>query len=316
MRQVLDEADGLPALLEAIEDRAAEYAGARDLLDHDIRRQDVELPDLPRRLVWDEIWHWLDGRRTRFDRWIHGAYRALGDFVTRPWRSDATDKLDEFRRAEFDRLQAALAAKLEQLERLRRGGNAILVRELSSVLGGLERSELFAELKRRHDAAPLVTDSYRQYIREQLDAFEQQNPAMVKGITWALVGTAVVRPAISVGLAVAGAHGVELAAGHWAMSWVGDVAVGTATAAVGEAVAVPTGQFALKALLAGLFGRFYLERVKLLTKTLDDVVLGPVVDRLNSLAAAAENPQRKRAEALIGELRKSIDRSMVAETLT
>lgn len=314
LRRVVDDADGLPAFLEAIDLRAAEYAGARDLLDHDIRKQDVELPDLPRRLVWDEIWKWLECRRTRFDRWIHGTYRTLSDMVTSLWRRDPAETLDDFRRAEFERLQAALAAKLDQLERLRRGGNAILSRELAAVLGGLERSQLFAELQRRHASAPLVTDGYRQFIHEQLDAFERQNPALVKGITGALVATAVIRPAISVGLAVVGAHGVELAAGHWAISWVGDVAVGTATAAAGEAVTVPTGQLALAALLSGLFARFYLERVKLLTKTLDDLVLGPVVDRLNRLAAASDDPQRQQAARLIADLRTSLDSTTVPQS--
>ena len=307
LRRVVDDGDGLPAFLEAIDLRAAEYAGARDLLDHDIRKQDVELPDLPRKLVWDEIWKWLESRRTRFDRWIHGSYRALSEMVTSLWRRDPAETLDEFRRAEFERLQAALAAKLDQLERLRRGGNTILNRELSTVLGGLERSQLFAELQRRHASTPLVTDGYRQFIHDQLDAFERQNPALVKGITGGLIATAVVRPAISIGLAVVGAHGVELAAGHWAMSWVGDVAVGTATAAAGEAVTVPTGQLALKTLLSGLFAQFYFERVKLLTKTLDDLVLGPVVDQLDRLATAAEDPQRLQAAKLIAELRTSLD---------
>lgn len=315
LRQVVDPQEGLPAFLSAIDRAAADYAGALELLDHDIRKQNVELPDLPRQVVWEEIWKWLDSRRTKFDRWIHGAYHALGQFVTSWWRSDPEESLERFRREEFDRLQGALATKLDQLDRLRRGGNAILSRELDQVLGGLERSRLFEELKRRHAATPLVTDGYRQFIREQLDAFERQNPALVKGITWALVGTAVVRPAISLGLAVAGAHGVELAAGHWAVSWVGDVAVGTATAAAGEAVAAPTGQLALRTLLSGLFARFYVERVKLLTRTMDDLVLGPVVERLDRLASAASDTQRERAAKLVDELRTSLEQS-AADSIT
>ena len=191
-----------------------------------------------------------------------------------------------------------MAAKLDQLERLRRGGNAILTDQLDRVLGGLEPRNC-SPSSSRHAAAPLVTEGYRRFIREQLDAFEPQNRTLVKGITWALVATAVVRPVLSIGLAVMGAHGAELAAGHWAISWVGDVAVGTATAAAGEAVTVPTGQMALKALLGGLFARFYEERVKLLTKTLDDLVLGPVVEQLDRLAAASNNPNSQIAKRLI-----------------
>ena len=59
----------------AIDSRAAEFAGALELLDHDIRQEQIELPDLPRQVVWEEIWKWLELRRTRFDRWMHGAYR-------------------------------------------------------------------------------------------------------------------------------------------------------------------------------------------------------------------------------------------------
>src|SRR5262245_1564137 len=311
--QVVDEVEGLPAFLRAFDRQADEFAAALDLLDHDIRQQDVELPDLPRQLVWGEIWKWLDGRRTRFDRWIHGAYRKLGSLVTGWWRGDPDEALAAFRRAEFDRLQAAMAAKLDQLELLRRGGNEILAKELTCVLGGLERRQLFDELKRRHEAAPLVTDGYRQFIQDQLDAFERDNPGLVKGITWALVATAVVRPAISVGLAIVGAHGVELAAGHWAISWVGDVAVGTATAAAGEAVTVPTGQLALKALLSGLFARFYEERVKLLTKTLDDLVLGPVVEHLDRLAKTSEQSQFAKAHQLAESLRGSTETAPVTD---
>jgi hypothetical protein len=309
LRRVVDRHDGLPAYLSSIRRRGAEYAAALELLDHDIRREDVELPDLPRRLVWDEIWAWLDARRTRFDRWVHGGYRWLGELITRPWRADPAEALEDFRRAELDRLKAAMAAKLDQLERLRRGGNSVLASELDRALGGLERARLFTELELRHQAAPLVTDGYRQFIRQQLDGFQEQNPALIKGITWALVATAVVRPAISIGLAAVGAHGMEMAAGHWAISWVGDVAVGTATAAAGEAVAAPTGHLALKALLGGLFARFYEERVKLLTKTLDDLVLGPVVEHLDRLAKAREYPELAEAGQIIELLRTPIETS-------
>ena len=96
---------------------------------------------------------------------------------------------------------------------------------------------------------------------------------------------------------------MELAAGHWAISWVGDVAVGTATAAAGEAVTVPTGQFALKTLLSGFFARFYEERVKLLTKTLDDLVLGPVVERLNRLSQVRDDLLKQRTDRLVKSLR-------------
>jgi hypothetical protein len=110
---------------------------------------------------------------------------------------------------------------------------------------------------------------------------------------------------------VVGAHGVDVAVGHWAVSWVGDVAIGAgvATAVAGDAVAAPiAGQKALQLLLQDLFAQFYIERAKLVTDMLDSE-LGPAMERLNRLAAAPLDPQRLQAEKLIVELQTLVDRA-------
>jgi hypothetical protein len=74
-------------------------------------------------------------------------------------------------------------------------------------------------------------------------------------------------------------------------------------------VAAPiAGQKALQLLLQDLFAQFYIERAKLVTDMLDSE-LGPVMERLNRLAAAPRDRQRLQAEKLIGELQTLVDQA-------
>ena len=46
---------------------------------------------------------------------------------------------------------------------------------------------------------------------------------------------------------------------------------------------------------------------------LDDLVLGPVVEHLNRLAAANENPKRQQAEQIIVSLRASLNEPTIIQ---
>ena len=148
---------------------------------------------------------------------------------------------------------------------------------------------------------PLLTDGYRQFIRTQLDAFEQDNPNLVKFITRSLVTTAVVRPLVTVGLFWGGAHAVELAAGH-VVNMVGDIVVGAATAVTGEGL-IAKFTYPLQQLLSKLFARFYVERADILAASLHELVLGPAVDEVKLLAEAPLSAAFAVAGLAIQELR-------------
>ena len=304
LRRVLDEQQGLPAFLEMMEGRGKEYAKARDILTTDLKVRIDDLPQLPRKLVWDEIWKWLDGRRTRFDRAINGFYSTLGSYVTRWFQKNPEEELPQFTAQEWDRLRAAVAEVLDRLDLLRRGGNEILQKVLGEALTGSERERLFADLKARHAAMPLVSEDYRRFIQTELDAFEREYPRLIKGISWTLVSTAVVRPVITVALFSVGAHGVDLAAGHL-VAVAGDIVAGTAVAVTGEGLFAGA-RLHLRDLLTRLFAGYYQQRAKLLTETLHDRVLGPAIERLGRLAVVPESESFKEAQRILATLKAEL----------
>ena len=282
LRGVLDPHNGVPAYLALIERRAAEYREARDLLFNRLRLEIKDLPQLPKRLVWDEIWHWLERRRTRFDRAVNGIYSAAGSVFGRWLGKDPRAELATFQEKERDTLQLAMATFLDLLDTLSRGGNDILRDVLGRTPAMLDRRGLFDELRRRHAAMPLLTEGYRQFVRTQLDAFEQEYPNLVKFITRSLVTTAVVRPLVTIGLFWGGAHAFDLAAGH-VVNIAGDLVVGAVTVATGEGL-IAQFTYPLQQLLSKLFSRFYVERAVVLADSLHDLVLGAAVDEVKRLA--------------------------------
>jgi len=86
MRQMLDPADGLPAFLDHVNARSAEYARARDTV-KDVVEQQFDAPELPAHVIIDEIWRWLEPRRTRFDRAVHRTYGHLTGGVRKAWET-------------------------------------------------------------------------------------------------------------------------------------------------------------------------------------------------------------------------------------
>jgi hypothetical protein len=301
LRSVLEVQQGVPAYLALVERRAGEYREARDLLFQRLRLQIDDLPQLPKRLVWDEIWHWLEHRRTRFDRAVNGVYSAVGAVFSRWMGKDPRGEVAHFQDQEWDKLRLAMAGFLDLVETLRRGGNEILRDVLDRTPAALDRRGLFDELKKRHASMPLLTEGYRQFVRMQLDAFEQENPTLVKFITRSLVTTAVVRPLVTVGLFWGGAHAVDLAAGHVA-NMVGDIVVGAATAVTGEGL-MARFTYPLQQLLSKLFSRFYVERADILAASLHELVLGAAVDEVKRLADVPASEAYVAAREAVDELK-------------
>jgi hypothetical protein len=159
---------------------------------------------------------------------------------------------------------------------------------------------LFDELRKRHAAMPLLTDGYREFVRGQLDAFEQEYPNLVKFITRSLVTTAVVRPLVTVGLFWGGTHVFDLAAGH-VVNIAGDLVVGAVTVATGEGL-IAQFTYPLRQLLSKLFSRFYAERAVVLADSLHDLVLGAALDEIKRLADVPSTASFVAARQAVQEL--------------
>ncbi len=308
MRVVLDPETGASSWLDAFENSAAQWRDAARLLEREGRVR-VELPTAPREIVWNEIWKWLEPRRSGFDLAVSRVYRVAGRGVMWAARRVGLSRSDEERREDFSTLELgalkqALGDFVERLdETCRRDPRLAAV--LGPRLESADRAAWYADLERRHAALPLVSEDYRTFVRNELDRFARENPQLVGWILAGLNVGAVARPAITVGLGLAGAAVVPAAAATAGglttlVHHVGDVVVGTAATLVGEGALGLTAA-GLKPLIETLFAGWSAERGRILAETLHDVVLGDRLEEIDRLASAAARPEVARARRLLVE---------------
>jgi hypothetical protein len=312
---VLDPRDGLGGWLDAYEVAAGQWREARRLLEREGRVR-VELPTAPREIVWNEIWDWLEPRRSGFDLAVSRVYRVAGRGVG--WaarrlglaRSDA-ERREDFSAVELAALKQALADFVERLDDACRR-NPRLATMLGPRLATADRAAWYADLERRHAALPMVSEDYRTFVRGELDRFARENPQLVGWILAGLNVGAVARPAITVGLGLAGAAVVPAAAATAGglttlVHHVGDVVVGTAATLAGEGALGLTAA-GLRPLIETLFAGWSAERGRILAETLHDVVLGDRLEEIDRLASAAARPEVLQARRLLVESARGIER--------
>jgi hypothetical protein len=303
---VLDPREGLGGWLDAYEAAAGQWREARRLLEREGRVR-VELPTAPREIVWNEIWNWLEPRRSGFDLAVSRVYRVAGRSVG--WaarrlglaRSDA-ERREDFSAVELAALKQALADFVERLDDACRRDQR-LATMLGPRLATADRAAWYADLERRHAALPMVSEDYRTFVRGDLDRFARENPQLVGWILAGLNVGAVARPAITVGLGLAGAAVVPAAAATAGglttlVHHVGDVVVGTAATLAGEGALGLTAA-GLKPLIETLFAGWSAERGRILAETLHDVVLGDRLEEIDRLASAAARPEVVQARRLL-----------------
>jgi hypothetical protein len=309
LRQMLDPKEGLPAYLSQLRTRAEENREARQII-HDTVQVKLEAPQLPGHIVTGAIWNWLEPRRTRFDRTVHRFYGKIGNAVMRvlPGRRDPAKEEADYVQAEQALLTRALEEIYAKLELVRRAATPILQQELEPVLSGPERQRAFEELQARLAATPLVSDAYRQAISTELERFENEHPRMMRAIEWGLIATAVIRPAISIGMFGAAdlmAHTALHVGTHSIVQIAVEVAAGAAGAAGGEG-AIATMAAPARKLIADLFAEFYKERAELLATVIQDCVLGRHLERIDRWAELAEGDDYRDATRIAGDLTRAM----------
>ena len=305
LRQTLEPEGGLPAYLELLKARAEENRKAREII-HDTVQIKLDAPELPGHIVTGEIWRWLGPRRTRFDRAVHRFYGKIGGAVMKllPGHRDPEKEEADYVKAEQSLLTRALEEIYAKLELVERAGTPVLRRELEPVLSGPERQRAFEELQSRLAATPLLTEAYRRAIAGQLERFEGEHPRMMRAIEWGLVATAVIRPAISIGMFGAAdlvAHTALHVGTHSVVQVAVEVAAGAAGAAGGEGAIAGLAAPARK-LIADLFAEFYRERAELLARVIHDCVVGRHLERIDRLSELGKSEDFKTAFRLAGDL--------------
>lgn len=314
-RVVVDPAGGAATWLDAFEAAAGQWRDARQLLSDESRVR-VEMPTAPREIVWNEIWAWLEPRRSGFDLTVSRGYLLAGKGVKWVARRVGLARSEEERREDFAALELAALKRalgnfIDRLDEICRG-HPRLAALLGDRLVAADRSGWYADLERRHAALPIVSDDYRAFARDKLDSFARDNPDMVRWILTGLNVGAVARPAITVGLAMAGAAAVPAAAAtagglSTLVHTVGDVVVGGAATLAGEG-ALGLTVAGLKPLIESLFAGWSAERSRVLAETLHDVVFGDRLEEIDRLAAAGGRPELARARHLLEHCARELTR--------
>ena len=170
---------------------------------------------------------------------MHKFYGKLGSAVMKwlPGRRDPAKEEADYIKAEAALVMTTLGEIYTKLELVERTATPVLRSELEPVLAGPERRRAFDEVQARLAATPLLTETYRRAIAGELERFETEHPRMMRAIEWGLVATAVIRPAISIGMfgaADVATHSLLHVGTHSVGQIFFDVAAGTAATAGGE----------------------------------------------------------------------------------
>ena len=299
LRVAIAPGTGVGSWLDAFEATARQWQNTRRLLEQEARVR-VELPPAPREVVWNEIWEWLEPRRSAVDLTVSRGYRAGGRGVAWAARRaglarSESERRDDFSAVELAALKQALGDFVERLDDACRR-DARLAAMLGDRLGAADRSAWSRDLDQRHAALPLVSDDYRTFVRSELDRFATANPGRVKAVLTGLTVGSVVRPVMTLALFQVGAGAVPAAAG--VLHHVLDFGVTVAAPLAGEG-AVAVASQGIRPLIERLFAGWSAERGRVLAETLHDIVLGDRLAAIDRLASAATAPEVDRARRLV-----------------
>ncbi|MBS0210548.1 MAG: 50S ribosome-binding GTPase [Planctomycetes bacterium] len=319
LTRVLDREQGCRRWLDEFRHTAAAFDTARrELSLRELAR--LDWPTVPTSLLVDEIVAWWDAQRAGWLRSVHGAYRTMGNWLVWPaqaaWRQiagEARDPIAEFHQDERLAVVETVEAVIAQLERLANVGNDILRPRLQALLAGHSRVALIEELRTAYEQLPEIDDEYRQFLRHELETWQQENPRARSWLRSIDVAAGVARPAITISLAVGGGflaadvvhQAAVQAAGHTATQWAADAAITSGVTVGGEALVSLSGQGMKQAwgrLFLRLQTRFAEQRARWLAQWLEAHWLRDLFEELRAGAELVELPAFHETNTLLDEL--------------
>ncbi len=319
VRRTVDPEVGVPEFLRKIENAAGDFAQAVKILSaKELAR--VEWPALPTGLLIEEIRDWWNETRPPWSRRVHGFYRAVGRGAMAPfaaaWRSIAgepEDPLVAFRRREREATLSAVEFLIDELQRLSQLGNDTLKPRLTELLRGRSRADLLDRVRTAHEALPATDDDYRVFLRDELNAWRENNATAATVLRSLDHVAALARPAISVALFFTGLHfagdivgqAASQAAAHAAGQLAAEAAITGGIAGGGEALVAGTSEGAAQAaarLFLRLQARYAQQRAQWLAGWLETELLGGLLADLRAGASAPSEDCFIETKAVVAEL--------------
>ena len=297
---------GIPDFLEEVRDASGEYLRAAELLSaHELAEID-NWPLVPNPLLIAEIRNWWAGQRHGWSATVHGFYNKLGQGITWPVRiarnrltGGAPEPWEQYREREWHATLDAVEKVYTKLTWLSELGSDVLRPRLEAILQGTRRAELIEQIRTAHDQVELQAE-LQALVADELAAFRDESPNHYEFFRRLDMAAAAARPATSVVLFVTGfapvGHAIAPVVTDTALQGVvhfaGDVAGGTITAAVGDAViseGAASSAGYLEAKFRRLHSTFTARRAGWLAGLLNEHLLGSLPGEIQHAASLPES---------------------------
>ncbi len=320
LRTVINEQSGLPAYLNEIKARSAEFRTASALLSTHELAESREWPPMPNPVVVQEVRLWWQQQREGWTKTVHNFYNAVGRGMLKPFASlrdrlqgERILPLEQYRQREWQTILDTVEKVYERLRWFSELGNPLLQPRIDRLLGGKSRVEMLELLKTRHDLTDLEFE-VRDLITAEMEAFRQESPQSFQLMKWIDHGAAAVRPVTSVCLFVTGfgpaGHAMQSVAANAAIQFAVDIASGTVTAVAGEKAlseTAATGAGLFEAWFRRLHARFAAKRAAWLGRMLKDHLFGTLPDELQAAIDIPQSEAFQTVQTTIEQLKRKVD---------
>ncbi|MGH7129357.1 MAG: hypothetical protein ACREIV_12365, partial [Planctomycetaceae bacterium] len=173
LEHLLDSRGGVPAYLEEIRRRSAEFAAAAERLSSESVVKVRDWPSVPANLLVAEIRTWWKQQHSGWAKTVHGVYDSVGKGMLWPFRF-ARDQLagpkpspmEAYREREWSAILRAVEEIYDKLSWMSESGNVLLRPSFERLVAGRSRQELLDTLRREHKQVDLDRELETSVARE------------------------------------------------------------------------------------------------------------------------------------------------------
>ncbi|MBL8851615.1 MAG: hypothetical protein JNG89_18170, partial [Planctomycetaceae bacterium] len=321
LRHVADDQAGATSYLREVAAAAADFRAAAELLSAQQLAKIDTWPVISNALLIAAIRRWWQEQRTGWSAKVHGFYNVLSDglawsvrFARDRLRGEAPPPWEAYREREWSAILTAVERVYEKLTFVAQLGNDVLRPRLDAILAGAPRAAVLSQIAAAHKEVDFEHALTRMVDTELAD-FRTASPGHYEFFRKLDQAAAAARPVTSVVLFMSGfapvGHALTPVITDTALQGLlhvaGDVAGGTISAALGDAVisgGAATGAGYLEAKFRRMHSAFAAGRAAWLADQLSRHVLGALPEDIQTAAALMKHSAFATADDAVHDLRK------------
>ncbi|WP_437187408.1 GTPase [Planctomicrobium sp. SH668] len=332
INHLISQHDGIPAWLNSISIRSREFTDALNLLTGNKLLEIEQWPNLPNKILIEQIRLWWKSQREGWTANVHGFYQRLGEIISMPIqavlsRSRSTpdaSPLDRYREEEWTAILSVLERCFQRMEWAKELGNPLLTPRLTTLLSGDARAKVIQKVRDLHEQLDFEAE-VRTLVETQLRNFKTERPDFYRIIRNVDSLAAATRPVLTIALFMTGAGPVGHAitpiitdsAMQGALHLAGDAIGGTVATAVGDKVITETASGSagyLEAKFRQLHTAFAQHRVQWVMQQLEACLIGDFVADLKGASQIDRSPEFQSISRLVGELQNQMHSASSVKT--